>query len=138
MNRILLPIDIGQTEATTRVLDHARKLAKGFDVGFVLLHVLDAIPAFVTAEIPADVLSGHEASAKAKLEELAKLYSLDGKCQYVVLRGRPQHEIVRVAEATGSDVIVIASHQPAASDILLGSVAASVVRHAHCSVMVLR
>jgi len=138
MNKILLPIDISQSEATTHVLDHARKLAKGFDVNFVLLHVLDPIPAMVEANIPAEVLSGHEASAKAKLEELAKIYEIDGKSQFVVLRGRPQHEILRVAESTGSDLIVIASHQPVASDILLGSVAASVVRHAHCSVMVLR
>ena len=37
-----------------------------------------------------------------------------------------------------ADVIVIASHDPGLADYLLGSVAARVVRHAHCSVLVVR
>ena len=35
-------------------------------------------------------------------------------------------------------MIVMASHDPVLSDYLLGSVAARVVRHAHCSVLVAR
>ena len=35
-------------------------------------------------------------------------------------------------------MIVIASHDPGLVDYLLGSVAARVVRHAHCSVLVTR
>ena len=41
------------------------------------------------------------------------------------------------AEAS-ADAIVIASHRPDLSDYLLGSTAARVVRHAQCTVLVLR
>ncbi len=138
MKKILLPVDIGQNEATSKVMEQAKKLADGFDVSFVLLHVLDVIPSFVEVRIPSELLKGHEQAAAAKMAELAAVYGIQDRCECVVRRGRAQHEIVRMAEETGADIIVIASHQPAASDILLGSVAASVVRHAPCSVMVLR
>jgi len=138
MNRILLPVDLSQNDATTKVLEQAKKLGAVYDVGFVLLHVLDPIPHFVEAEIPKDVFEGHEKATLAKLRELAELFGIGGRSEIVVRRGRAQHEIVDVAEKTGAEIIVIASHQPRASDILLGSVAASVVRHARCSVMVLR
>ena len=35
-------------------------------------------------------------------------------------------------------MIVIASHDPGLADYLLGSTAGRVVRHAHCSVLVVR
>ena len=138
MSKILLPIDIGHLDATTRVMEQARKLAAAYDVTFVLLHVMDVIPSLLEAEIPDAVLEGHERGAAAKLMELASQYGIADRAEVIVKRGKPQHEIVAAAESSGAEIIVIASHQPSAKDILLGSVAASVVRHAHCSVMVLR
>jgi len=48
------------------------------------------------------------------------------------------HEILEMAKAKNVDLIVIASHKPGIADYLLGSVAAGVVRHAKCSVHVMR
>jgi threonine synthase len=47
-------------------------------------------------------------------------------------------EILATAERIGADLIVMASHRPAQSDYLLGPNAARVVRHATCSVLVVR
>ena len=47
-------------------------------------------------------------------------------------------DILDFANEAGVDLIVIASHDPGLADYLLGSVAARVVRHAHCSVFVTR
>jgi nucleotide-binding universal stress UspA family protein len=47
-------------------------------------------------------------------------------------------EILRVAEEAAADLVVVGSHRPAMKDYLLGTNAARVVRHAHCSVLVAR
>jgi nucleotide-binding universal stress UspA family protein len=47
-------------------------------------------------------------------------------------------EILGEADACGADLIVIGSHRPAMSTYLLGSNAKTVVRHAKCSVLVVR
>jgi len=46
--------------------------------------------------------------------------------------------ITEYANTHGADCIVVASHQPGIKDFFLGSTAARVVRHAHCTVHVLR
>jgi len=43
-----------------------------------------------------------------------------------------------VAQEKGVDLIIIASHRPGLQDYFLGSTAAKVVRHAKCSVLVIR
>jgi nucleotide-binding universal stress UspA family protein len=47
-------------------------------------------------------------------------------------------EILRIAESVGADLIVMASHRPEMKDYLIGPNAAKVVRHAPCSVLVVR
>jgi len=46
--------------------------------------------------------------------------------------------VLEEAEACKADLIVMGSHRPAMATYLLGSNAARIVRHAPCSVMVLR
>jgi len=43
-----------------------------------------------------------------------------------------------VAKEKDVDLIIIASHRPGLQDYFLGSTAAKVVRHATCSVLVVR
>ncbi len=47
-------------------------------------------------------------------------------------------EILKAAAESDCDLIVVASHRPALKDYLLGPNAARVVRHANCSVLVVR
>jgi universal stress protein F len=56
----------------------------------------------------------------------------------VVRIGGVYPEILAEAEEWGADLIVIGSHRPAMSTYLLGSNARTVVRHAKCSVLVVR
>ena len=55
-----------------------------------------------------------------------------------VLHGNAASEILGLAAREGVDCIVIASHKPGFADYFLGSTAARVVRHAQCSVHVIR
>ena len=52
--------------------------------------------------------------------------------------GHAYNTILDEAEKSGADLIIIASHRPGLQDYLLGSTAAKVVRHANCSVLVVR
>ena len=52
--------------------------------------------------------------------------------------GVVHEEILDVAEELGVDQIILAAHRPSLVDGLLGSNAARVVRHAKCSVQVVR
>jgi nucleotide-binding universal stress UspA family protein len=54
------------------------------------------------------------------------------------LSGGVHLELLRDAEAWGADLIVVGSHRPVMSDYLLGSNAKTIVRHAQCSVLVVR
>ena len=57
----------------------------------------------------------------------------------VIAHGEAAAEIVRVARERGADLIVISSHgRTGLGRILFGSTAESVVRHAHCPVLVVK
>ena len=56
----------------------------------------------------------------------------------IVAEGRIYQEILKAADAIKADLIVLAAHRPELSDYLLGPNAGKVVRHAKCSVMVVR
>ena len=55
-----------------------------------------------------------------------------------VASGTIYEEILRVASETGCDLIVMTSQRPELKDYLLGPNASRVVRHATCSVLVVR
>jgi nucleotide-binding universal stress UspA family protein len=55
-----------------------------------------------------------------------------------VRQGSIYSEILSVAREQQVDLIVMASHRPEMKDYLIGTNAARVVRHAACSVLVVR
>jgi len=56
----------------------------------------------------------------------------------VIRSGHASNTILAVAKERGADLIIIASHRPGLQDYFLGSTASKVVRHANCSVLVVR
>ena len=56
----------------------------------------------------------------------------------VVVEGNPAELILKQAQSDDIDLIVIASHNSEIENLLLGSCAAKVVRHAQCSVTVVK
>ncbi len=73
-------------------------------------------------------------------EQVKKIEEAGGTVQEAyVRRGRKDQEIVRLAEEIGAGLIVIGSRgHGGVRRALMGSVADSVVRHAHCPVLVVR
>jgi nucleotide-binding universal stress UspA family protein len=63
----------------------------------------------------------------------------EGQFELIVDDGTPQALILSRAEEWLADLIIMGSHgQTSAADALLGSVTDSIIRHAHCPVLVVR
>jgi nucleotide-binding universal stress UspA family protein len=93
---------------------------------------------YIAAQIPAGFHKKALSDAAAELDEMASDHGVAEIAEIVMREGHPSTKILEFANETSADMIVIASHDPGLVDYLLGSVAARVVRHAHCSVLVTR
>ncbi|CAN0603295.1 unnamed protein product [Ectocarpus sp. 12 AP-2014] len=60
------------------------------------------------------------------------------KTRHIIATGRAYAEVLSVAEKSGADLIVVGAHTSDLADYLLGPNAARIVRHAKCSVYVVR
>jgi nucleotide-binding universal stress UspA family protein len=92
-------------------------------------------------DVRESLVGGAERDAETFLKEQADQIGSDGgKVAETHLRsGDPDKEILRTAESLGVGLIVIGSRGLGAlSRALMGSVSDSVVKHAHCPVLVLR
>lgn len=138
MTNVLLPIDLGHPDKAKEVLREGKALSEQRGASLTVLHVVSPVPGYVAAELPEGLAEKALDEAKNELEAVVKANGLSGAAEIVVRRGIAQHEIVSLAKESNADLIVIGSHKPGVADYLLGSVAAAVVRHAPCSVLVLR
>lgn len=131
---ILVPVSFDEARDAGAALDVARALAED-GAKFTLLHVIEEIPAYaLTAQSPAFLLE----ATRAAEETLGKMAAKLGDAEVLVVDGHAARTILDVAADKAADCIVMASHRPGLQDYLLGSAAAHVVRHAACSVHVLR
>ncbi len=131
---VLVPISFDADRDTTRALAAARVLA-GPSGRISLLHVQETVPPYALGYLPADYL----AETRADLERA--LMTLAGDLPRVsvhVVDGHAGRTISDWAAQNAVDCIVVASHRPGMQDLLLGSTATTVVRHAPCAVHVMR
>jgi universal stress protein F len=131
---ILVPVLFDEGHDTQASYLVARALA---DEGakFTVVHVLETIPSYVTFEIPSDVLARTRHEVETSLVQSAK--GLPGAVP-MLISGHAGRAIVDYASKNNVDCIVIASHKLGIEVQFLGSTAARVVRHAKCSVHVIR
>lgn len=135
---ILMPIDLAHTERTAAMLKSINVAASSSDTRIILLHVIPDLPLYVSTQIPAELLKKAAIEAREQLENLARQHGLNDTAALSVQHGKPSRTILDTAEKEGADLIIIGSHEMHPSDYLLGSVASKVVRHAKCSVLVVR
>jgi universal stress protein F len=131
---ILIPVLFDEGHDAQASYDVAKSLAAE-GAKFTVVHVMEAIPNYVAVEIPTGVIENNRREVEKALTKSTK--SLPNATP-MLIHGQPARAIVDCAHANGIDCIVIASHQLGLSDIFLGSTAAKVVRHAKCSVHVMR
>ena len=137
---ILLPVDLGHLDTQTRAIDYAVAETKAFGG---TLHVMTIVPDFGMSIVGSFFPEGFEKKAMDEAEKVLHRFvddriGNDVQTQCVIGHGTIYEEILRVAKQCSADLIVMASHRPELKDYLLGPNAARVVRHADCSVMVIR
>ncbi|HEY7423006.1 MAG TPA: universal stress protein [Gemmataceae bacterium] len=133
LGTILHPTDFSEhSEFAFRV---ASSLACDYNARLILLHVIPPpMVIYAGGPVPAETWPSVE-------EVKEKLRKMEGRTHHVrvestVLEGDPVDMILRAAEETHSDVIVMGTHgRTALSRLLLGSVAESVLRKAPCPVL---
>ncbi|WP_170342071.1 universal stress protein [Ruegeria arenilitoris] len=133
-HNILVPISFDAERDTSGPLKLAKLLATP-DAKVTLLHVVEHIPDYAISYMPAEYLTEARRAIQDELNTLAaKLPNAKG----VVVEGHSGRTILDWAETNKPDLIIMASHRPGMQDLLLGSTATHVVRHASCAVHVVR
>ena len=137
---ILLPIDLGDLESARKAVTTSIELSQAEGAR---LHLLCVVPGFGMSIVSQYFPEGFEekslAEAAKQLDDfIAKNIPAEIESQAIVANGTIYEEILRTAGEIGCDLIVMPSHRPELKDYLLGPNAARVVRHANCSVLVIR
>jgi len=136
---LLVPIDIGDVETAGPALDRAVALADGSNGTIRLIHVRSLVPVAYMEFVPATFDLEQQRDAESRLADLAASVAFPAERISTVVRlGSVYNEVLQEAESTGSDLIVVGSHRPTMATYLLGSNASAIVRHATCSVLVVR
>lgn len=137
---LLLPVDLANATGKRRAAAAAVDLAERFEAK---LHVMTVVPDFGMSIVGTFFDERFSERAASEMET-----QLAGFCdahipasvagERHVRRGSIYDEILKLAGCLNADCIVMGAHRPVLKDYLLGPNAARVVRHAPCSVMVVR
>ena len=117
-----------------RALKLARTL-KSESGKIIAVHVFEPVHSSVRLYVPDEEI---EKVRKSANENLAKRIGDAKDVETVMLTGHAGLSITQYADEVGADCIIVGSHKPELQDYFLGSTAARIVRHAQCSVHVLR
>jgi nucleotide-binding universal stress UspA family protein len=138
-NNILLAIDLTEPSSWARSLPVALELCRAWSARLHVVTVATEVNVQVASFFPPDANERLRAQTAGELQAWVQKNMPAGvAAEAIVRQGRIHREILAAAEKAGADLIVMSSHKPAIRDVLLGANAAQVVRHAACSVMVVR
>lgn len=141
---ILIPIDLDEDILTLLAAKHVEEIAEQNDAK---LHFVSVIPPYQYAATLSfaytmDALNENKVRdiALSTLKRIVAKFKLphDRINYHIVSGGAPKDQILRLADNINVDLIIIGSNRPSISTYLIGSNAAAIVRHAKCSVLVVR
>ncbi len=137
---ILVPVDLAAQSGKRRALAVAADMASRYDADLTVMTVIPDFGMSIVGSFFDERFAEHAMSeAAARLHQFCADHVPAGlRVHEHVGRGPIYDEILRAARELGCDCIVMGSHRPELKDYLLGPNAARVVRHAPCSVMVVR
>jgi nucleotide-binding universal stress UspA family protein len=136
---ILVAVDLEDTALSERMLAVTSDLAQLKESEVTLVYVATDIPPAAAIQLPDDYRARASSSISRQLGHLAgKLHLPGGAAKVAVRFGSIYREILAQAKEDKSDLIIVGCHKPGLADFLLGPNAARVVRHAPCSVFVVR
>jgi nucleotide-binding universal stress UspA family protein len=142
IQRILCPIDF--SDCSRRALDHAVALAKWYEATLTVFHVRAPVPisayATVASMIPASQVGGGRETLNDVRAAMQTFASIDDSTRvplaFEIGEGDAAREIVAVAKAADTDLIVLGTHGRSGFErFVLGSVTEKVLRKAGCPVL---
>lgn len=137
--RIVLAVDLADEHPSLKGLAEALELAKLGGGDLRLVNVQPLVPATFMEYVPADFDDEQIKRAREQLKTVLADIDLPPQRKSAAARaGGVYHELLEEATDWGADLIVVGSHRPVMTDYLLGSNAKTIVRHAQCSVLVVR
>jgi nucleotide-binding universal stress UspA family protein len=135
--RILVPVDLDNADKLTKALELAGETAKQNDAEVIYVDVVDAVPTMSSrteGERMADRLRNF-AQEQAKRHGVTAIGEIALRSDLHLNVGS---DIVKTANETNCDLIVMASHVPGFKDHIISSNAGYVASHASMSVYVIR
>jgi nucleotide-binding universal stress UspA family protein len=133
--KVMIPIDF--SDQAFAALAASREFVEDTSHLYVF-HVLPMLhptdPAVVWNTVTDE---SREQKVEAALQEKLSSLGYDG-AQIKVVIGNPDQEIIRYAKANNIDLIVMPAHEEQGLSFLFGSITEYIVRHAPCSVLVVR
>ncbi len=137
---ILVTIDLDHDSSWKKALPVAIREAQNEGAR---LHVLTVVPTVGMSMVGQFFPKGYEKKVLEAYNErlhefVAANVPAEIKVQHIVGQGTVYEVILQIAKKTKCDLIVMGAHRPELKDYLLGPNAARVVRHASCSVLVVR
>jgi nucleotide-binding universal stress UspA family protein len=138
--KILIPVDLSETEMSRIAIDAALALARADEAAALrLINVQPLVPIAFVDYIPPNFDAEMRELAEKDLAGVAASVGLPAERVSSTVRfGAVYPEVLAEAEDWGADLIVVGSHRPTMATYLLGSNAKTIVRHAKCSVLVVR
>ena len=137
---VLVPIDLSDEHSWRKALPTATALCRTFQAR---LHAIAVVPDFGLPIVGQYFPEGYEDRLRQQAAKRLKVLVAaqvpeDVPTRRIVAEGKIYREILNTAKSIPADLIVMGSHHPELKDYLLGPNADKVMRHADCSVMVVR
>jgi len=138
--RILVSVDLDAAFDWDKTFPTAVALANQWRAS---LDVMTVVPNFGMSMVSQFFPTGYEKKmvtmVMSRLREKVDSHLPDGLvASHLVGEGNVYEAVLNMVEERKVDLVVIGAHRPELSDYLLGPNAARVVRHANCSVLVVR
>lgn len=135
---ILVPVDIEHSISWKQSITVAVEMARTFNAKLTIATVVRDIESIFKSYFPPGYTWMHERVERELRGIVESLVPADLQPALEIGHGSIAREVVRIARDTQVDLIVLAAHRPEIKDYLLGTHAAAIVRHAPCSVFVVR
>ncbi|MCI3953838.1 MAG: universal stress protein [Burkholderiales bacterium] len=136
---ILVPIDIAEPDTARPAIERAVDLAHASNGTIRLIYVRSILPVTYMEFVPPSFDAEQQREAEQKLATIAAGIPLPTeRVSAVVTMGSVYDDVLREAEKFDADLIIVGSHRPSMATYLIGSNAVRIVRHAKCSVLVVR
>ncbi|MDR1828066.1 MAG: universal stress protein [Methylobacteriaceae bacterium] len=136
---ILVPVDLADVETSHRAIEIASDLANSSGGTVRLLYVRSILPVSYMEFVPPAFDEEQIEETMTALKAIAADIQVPAERVSVAVRvGAVYNEVLDEVEQQGIDLVLIGSHRPTMATYLLGSNAATIVRHAKCAVLVIR